>query len=435
VIRWGVRIWVLALVAGCYSPNYEANVPCSADLTCPGSEVCDTSKAPPLCVSQLGGGSGSDIDASMNVGVDAAQVVTCGNAICTNPTPVCDSDSTTCRSCYSDSECSSHICSESTGTCLLDAQTLYVKNGGDDANTCTHDAPCANVSRALQLVDQVHNTIKIYDGNYSDAFASTASYLLSGEGNQNTNATIHYKSNGHAHVLEVDSGGTVVVEGVSFDGGMQETMRAQGNSTLTLYNAEVENSPIGGIDSAMSNIHLYFSTVHDSGGTEPGVNIVGGSLSMLRSLMYDQANACVHVQSAKYDIENTFLLGCTTVAFDQAGIVENPATFTFNTIANSGTAVTCAGAINVKNSIFANNGAPQIPANASATYSLFTDTPPTGTGNIMGDPNFVANDDFHINFPSPAIDSAEPNSTNNIDFDGDFRPHFNKWDIGADEHY
>jgi hypothetical protein len=426
-----MRVIALGLVVGCYHSNFEANVPCSSDLTCPGTQVCDTSHSPPVCVGELG--SGSNRPDSGTVPMDGA-ITACG--VCPPDSPVCDSDSTTCRGCYQDAECPDHVCSESTGLCIPDAQTLYVRNGGNDANLCTHDAPCANVSRALQLVDQVHNTIKIYDGNYSDAFASTASYLLSGEGNQNTNATIHYKSNGHAHVLEVDSGGTVVVEGVSFDGGMQETMRAQGNSTLTLYNAEIENSPIGGIDSAMSNIHLYFSTVHDSGGTEPGVNIVGGSLSMLRSLMYDQANACVHVQSAKYDIENTFLLGCTTVAFDQVGIVENPATFTFNTIANSGTAVTCAGAINVKNSIFANNGmSPQIPANASATYSLFTDTPPTGTGNIMGDPNFVASDDFHINFPSPAIDSAEPNSTNNIDFDGDFRPHFNKWDIGADEHY
>ena len=421
-------------MAGCYGPSYAANVPCSADLTCPGSEVCDTSKAPPVCVSQLG--SSSNIDANINVVVDAPQVVMCGPAICTNPTPICDAGSTTCRSCFSDSECASHICSESTGTCLLETQTLYVKNGGNDANACTHDAPCANVSRALQLVDQVHDTIKIYDGSYNDAFASTASYLLSGEGNQNSNATIHYKNNGHTHVLEVDGGGAVVVEGVSFDGGMQETMRAQGGSSLTLYNAEIENSPIGGLDSSMSNIHLYFSAVHDSGGTEPGVNIVGGSLSMLRSLMYDQANACVHVQTAKYDIENTFLLGCTTVAFDQEGIVENPATFAFNTVANSGTAVTCAGVINVRSSIFANNGMPpQIPTNASATYSLFTDTPPAGTGNITGDPNFAASDDFHINSPSPAIDNAEPNSTNNIDFDGQFRPHSNKWDIGADEHY
>jgi hypothetical protein len=426
-----MRVIALGLVVGCYHSNFEANVPCASDLSCPGTQVCDTTHVPPICVGELG--SGSDNPDGGFVPMDGAMTA-CG--VCPTDSPICDSNSTTCRGCFQDAECPSHVCSESTGLCIPESQTLYVKTGGNDANQCTHDAPCANVSRAVTLVDATRKVIKIYDGDYDDSFVTSATFLLSGEGNDNNNAYISYKDfAGHDHLMELD-GGAVVVEGLSFDGGKTETVRVQGGATLSLVNVEILNSPLGSVDVAGSTVTLYNSAIHDGMGVEPAINLANSQLTMLRTVMYTLTGGCVKASSSKYDIENSFLVTCGGPALQQLGPTPDPAVFTFNTVVNNATGVTCASPIVVSSSIFAYNGAaPQVPTCAATTYSLFSDSVVAGTGNIAGDPSFVAADDDHINFGSPARDKADPASTQTEDFDGEHRPHGPGFDIGADEHY
>jgi hypothetical protein len=425
---------VIALVlAGCYHPSFEQNVPCSAALTCPGDQVCDTTQSPPACVGQLGSGS-NEID-----GGNQADAVVSACGVCPSAMPVCDSGNTTCRGCYSDSECGSHVCSESTGSCMTDAQTLYVATTGDDANPCTHDLPCANVSRAVQLVDAIHDVIKIYDGDYNDSFITTgATFLLSGEGNDTSNATINFQTNvaANVHIMEIQ-GGTVAVEGLTFDGGAAESVRVQGGATLSMFSCEVLDSPIGSIDAQDSTLNLYDAQIHDGQGTEAAVNLTNGTLVMQRGLMYSLGGACIRATGAKYDVENSILTGCAAEGFAQAGALPSMAIFSFNTVVGNSVGVTCAVGITVKNSIFAFSTGipPQTPACAAVTYSLFSDLAASGTGNIAGNPSFVATDDLHINFNSPARDKGDPNATARFDFDGEHRPHGSGFDIGADEHY
>jgi hypothetical protein len=426
-----MRVIALGLVVGCYHANFEANVPCASDLSCPGTQVCDTSHSPPLCVGELG--SGSNMPDGNTVPTDVA-VTACG--ICPADSPVCDSDSTTCRGCYQDAECPDHVCSESTGLCIPATQTLYVRNGGNDTNPCTHDAPCANVSHAVTLVDATHNVIKIYDGDYNDSFVTDATFLLSGEGNADDNAYISFRDfANHDHLMELD-GGTVVVEGLSLDGGKTETVRVQGGATVGLINVEILDSQNGSLDVAGSTVTLYNSEIHDGMGAEAAINLAGSQLTMLRTVMYTFTGGCVKSSNSKYDIENSFLVSCGGPGLQQLGPTPNPGVFTFNTVVNSGTGVTCVSPIVVSNSIFASNGAaPQVAACAATTYSLFSDAVVPGIGNIAGDPSFVAADDDHINFGSPARDKADPASTQTEDFDGEHRPHGIGFDIGADEHY
>lgn len=422
-----MRWWVIAVLAGCYSPTFQSNVPCTASLTCPDDQTCDTSRSPPVCVTQ-----GGSADGGMPDGPSANA---CGT--CPSDAPVCDHESTTCRGCYADDECSSHVCSESTGLCVPAANTLFVRTTGDDANPCTHDQPCLTVSRAVTLVDDTHQMIRIYDGTYTDAFRTSASFTLSGEHSSSSAALIIDSS--ASHVAELD-GGTVTFEGIRIGGGTDSAIRVAGGATLTLDGVEVGHAATSAIESTGSTVNLYGVELHDGGGTSPGVSVQSGALNMFGGSVYAMGGPCVFVQGARYDIENTFLVGCA-IGFRQSGQVFNgDATFDFNTVASNGTAgLASTSSIAVKDSIFAYNGSGnelQIPLTVSATYCLVSaGLPPPGTGNITGDPQFVANDDLHIQLDSPARDRADPASTLKLDWDGDARPHGAGYDIGADEHY
>ena len=218
------------------------------------------------------------------------------------------------------------------------------------------------MSRAVTLVDDTRNVIKIYDGDYDDSFVTSATFLLSGEGDDNANAYISFKDFGaHDHLMELD-GGTVVVEGLSFDGGKSEAVRVQGGATLALVNVEILDSPIGSIDVAASTVTLYNVEIHDGMGGEPAINLSNSQLTMLRTVMYTLTGGCVRASNSKYDIENSFLVTCGGPALQQLGPTPSRAVFTFNTVVNNTTGVTCASPIVVSSSIFAYNGtAPQVP--------------------------------------------------------------------------
>ncbi|MCP4536695.1 MAG: PKD domain-containing protein, partial [Chloroflexi bacterium] len=60
----------------------------------------------------------------------------------------------------------------------------------------------------------------------------------------------------------------------------------------------------------------------------------------------------------------------------------------------------------------------------------------SGSHDISTDPLFVdaERDDFHLTSESPCIDKGDPNTTLDIDFDGESRPQGEGYDIGADEY-
>jgi Right handed beta helix region len=431
----GIFVVVVGAIAACYNPTAAPDVPCSADLMCPEGQTCDTTRSPPTCVTEL-----VPIDAPPDMMVDV-----CGGT-CTGDNPVCDPGTTQCRACAKDSECASDVCSESTGRCIDEAAALYVSPTGLATGTCSRAAPCATLSYAAGLLDTTHAAIKVADGTYSDVILTNGlSYLISGEGNSRYGARINFKTGvaSRDHVLEVQ-GGTVVVEGVTFaDSAAQENVRAQSNANLTLWRVEVLDSANGGIDIATATVTVLDSRLTGGMGTEGAINASGGTVNLRRTQIDHNAGGGIHTSNGtKFDIENCFILqNGGNGAFVQTGSLPSLARFELNTVADNiatagtGGGATCAAAIAFKSTLFSNNGGtPQFGATCTATYSLFTDAAPTGTGNITNAVPGFQNADYHLANGSPAIDKADPATSITEDIDGDPRPAGAGYDIGADEH-
>jgi hypothetical protein len=87
--------------------------------------------------------------------------------------------------------------------------------------------------------------------------------------------------------------------------------------------------------------------------------------------------------------------------------------------------------------IFYNSTTIETSSNCVYQHSLvWPSSSLSGTGNIMGDPQFVdpANGNFHLRSGSPAIDSANPERSTGKDQAGVVRPQGTRADIGAFEY-
>ncbi len=432
---------------GCYSGVPAAGAPCSIDHTCPSGLVCDSTDK---CVTPTSLGDGG-------TGTDSPVPECSDNSTCSGATPVCDLMIGVCRGCLGDLECSSGVCSESTGTCIAESSSLFVTAGGVDNGTCDQGDPCATVSHAITLVDATRYVIAVGDGTYSDSFIidGPSKVLISGAGDMTSgnttgpggNATFLFTSAGgtYDHVIEVRSG-SVAVEGVTFAEAATEDVRIQGGASLLLYKVDLQSSKTGAIDCASnSTVHLIQSIVHGSGSSEPAVMVSGGMLIMERSQITNNAGGGLRVSNlASYNITNSFITlngGATTMvsSVDLQNASPSPQNqFAFNTVAENQAggdpsihAGAECGAGTLVDSIFASN---DVGISCTANYTLYDNGVLSGNNNQSGEPQFVGGTNFHLGASSPAIDMADPASTNMVDFDGDVRPNGPASDIGADEY-
>ncbi len=422
---------------GCESPNVcdPDKFTCVAPMGCQGPQDC-AGTVTPYCVmnvcrqcdGQMGCTAAAPLCGTDNICGTCAQEQDCApyaaagtphcgssgacvqcrdSTDCGDPSsPICDTS--VCRGCQMDSECSSNACDRSTGACVAEDTIIYLSPSGASAGTCTKAMPCNTFALGIAQVGGLRHVIKAEPGSYSGQIALN-----------NITVTI-YGDGATATAL----GQVIVVVG---DG-----------SDVTIDGLEITGA---------------------GGGTTPPAGVVctgvsSAKLRLHRTLIDNDAGGGVKLNNCEFELVNNFIVGNGGLTSPFGGVlIQSPPsvglhTMDFNTIAGNTasaglvTGVHCDTVTTAltfdSNVVFANlvsNGGKQVDTqNCNYIYSDISDSV-NGTGNTTADPVFIdaAHGNYHLGAGSPAIDAADPASTLGVDFDGDKRPKGSRRDIGADE--
>lgn len=357
------------------------------------------------------------------------------SADCPAAAPFCDvTGGMRCRGCRSHGECPLSNACLPTGACADAKDVSYASSrSGTDTLTCgPQDSPCATIGTAL---------------------ARSRPYLrLAGAFDE---ALLIDRS----VTLLADPGTTLTRTGL-VGPAPHNVIAVIGASVVAIADLTIQGSPGTDtglvVDSGSPVVTLHHVTMSDNNGPGGAITISGGTLHLDRSMITGNHGGGVSITGAEFEIENNFILSNGNPQSSYGGVFLNipQATGThvlrFNTIAANAARIGAATGIECvlvgddlpfSSNIIFSNMSREDPVNGTHCFGTYSDIElslgmPPGMGNRNEDPLFVnpAGGDFHLQARSPEIDRGEPNSTVDIDIDGDPRPQNGINDIGADEY-
>jgi hypothetical protein len=369
---------------------------------------------------------------------------------CAGNAPVCDIAEHACRGCDAYAEFTSQACDFETGACISSASVLYASSIGSVQAECSQQQPCS-ITHAISAVSATRFTVKLAAGVYTANVLITKNVDIHGDGatvvagagaptlrqeagkariyglalvNNNTDATPSYL--GFYCVSGELSLHRVAVEAVKTPGAFLQCKLNASRSTLKSPRNVSDHSTLVAGESGV--------------GTFDRTQFIGGGTI-----------ACY---GAHLTITNSVLDGLLGGAVDGA-VATTPGgsvSISFSTIFNSPLACSgdasaaCASAsrtgVCIDNSII-NKPSSLSDAVSGTNTCRFTHSiispqqaPVPGDNNMIGaSPSFKdpANEDFHLNADSPAINAADPSAAETPDYDGVMRPQGGRSDIGAFE--
>ena len=200
---------------------------------------------------------------------------------CSGTLPVCGTDDR-CRGCISHAECPSSAACLPDGSCASAADVAYVAPGpaGTDNATCSIEAPCTTVAKALatgrrylKLQGTTDEAVTIKD---------QAVIVLADPG-----ASLTRTSNGN--ILVIDGTSDVQISDLTINGasgsGAGISLPSGGSQSLTLRRVTMSgNNGTGGAFTASGGaVSIYQSTISSNSGTGGAVTASGGTVNIYQS--------------------------------------------------------------------------------------------------------------------------------------------------------
>jgi hypothetical protein len=370
--------------------------------------------------------------------------------------PVCDSGA--CRACSAGSECASGICNLAGGSCVNEAEAVYVAKGGSDASPCSRSQPCASLRRGVAQASPTRPWILVaasaqpYEEDATVSIAGATLTIL-GQG-----ATLTPTRNGTA-ALEISGAANVTIEGLrvanaggtSGDGVICRNQNAD-SPTLTLRGVIIGNNGGQGVKATSCTLDIAGAAIElNTGG---GISVTGGSATITRSSVARNTGGGISIAGGSATIINNMITANGGPGSSVGGVKLDSVSglsFLFNTVGGNVTlseafaaGIQCSALspVTLSNNIVHGAAASQVasPApNCSFSFNLsnqalggtnVSTTAPTASLFVQPDQG-----DYHLAAGNPAVGAASPSSTTDVDFDGDARPApaGSRADIGADE--
>jgi len=414
-------------------------VDCDATHGCsPRSPVCDlTEKTCGLCTAES---DCSGFTTTPHCDSTSGGCVECRNGSdCSGTTPVCDAQS--CRACRTDSDCDTLACADD-GSCVAEANVVWVSPSGIDSGSCTRASPCRNLSYAVLQSSSMrpHIVFAAPETNsglkVSITSGSTTAPMLYIHAN---GSTFTEPTNGQGTML--DLGIPTLVRDANFYSQTGTMVPIDARSAMTrLEHVTFNHTNKILIDGTTVATDLRLDHVYPQGGYDIVVG-AGVDFTLTRAVVTGSP-VITTAAGAHVHITNLMAYGISLMPLDlQLATGELQfSTITGDFVNYSDPCVmTCTGTMHIISSIIwapacmdSTGSNDAVPDGCSYQSSIVSNsTPPPGTTNT--DPMFVnfAANDLHIQATSPAVDAVDMGPP--IDFEGDKRPGGVKFDIGADE--
>jgi hypothetical protein len=453
--------------ADCNAKGIPVGSVCDVGLVCRGnqciSEPCTSAaacdEAAPYCVAELCSETCAEDAHCPGFAQDprsifcmAGTCVECRDAAdCPSTAPVCNAGS--CRGCNADSDCASGVCDNDEAKCIAEASVVYVAPSGSTTSNCTRADPCT-LARAFTVADANRPAIKLGSGSNSmggtGPIGSKAVTIygpgnVSGDGGPLDSATLRLRD-----VVWTGSPGCMN-SATNMPKPVLDLKRvdlAASNIVVDTCDAIIRDSKIRSTASPGTQIPLI-STNGEFAGINGATTNRGSTVTIERTVLDGGDPAIDSIRFSTVQISNSiFKNQGTSSGWIRTGNNSGTGAVRFSTFYKS--VLKCAvvagnGFLESSNNIFFNvvSGAPADTATGtycSHTYDLVIPqaTSLAGSGNKLAvDPRFLnaSGGDFHLMANSPAIDAADPASTQATDFDGTARPQGAARDMGAFEYH